>query len=79
MLSRTWAYGTTKRAKILDRFETRGGFELLIAIDSDNEGHVLFGTHSSGEKGDEGRIVFTQGGPAGGYWKFHADAKAAAC
>lgn len=74
--TKTWPYGTQRRAKVLDVVTRRGGRTLIVGDDA-NEAHILVGTGSQGSKGDEGVIEFLQGGPMGGYWKFTKTTKAA--
>ena len=77
MMTRTWPYGTTKHATItdVDSERTQSGklVEFAIAVDSEGEGWVLLGRlcwEGEIKKGDVGVLVFTKGGPTGGYWKF---------
>jgi hypothetical protein len=78
MMLRTWAYGTKRKAEILDRSRQRINGELvdvLIVRDDQGEAHVLVGTRSGdGRPGDVGTITFTNGGPMGGYWRFEKGA-----
>lgn len=76
MLERTWAYGTTRLAKVLSREKASLGdkiVDVLVIEDDHNEGHILLGTSSIGEPGDVGSIVFMRGGPNGGYWHFEKE------
>ncbi len=74
---RTWPYGTKHRGRVL-RTEKQGNTSAQFVEDltAKREGHILVG--SAGDRtandGDEGDLVFMQGGPTGGYWKFTKDA-----
>ncbi len=65
---RTWLYGTTRRAKLLE--SRRSGVQ--VVVDELKEGHVLvFGAgDKTAQQGDSGILTFTKGGPTGGFWKF---------
>lgn len=72
MLCRTWPYGTVKKVKVEDVKRVSNGKSWLvmcIGID-DNEGYMLLGELDGAVKNETGEIVFTQGGPTGGYWKY---------
>jgi len=74
MLTRTWPYGTVKHCDVIDVIR-EPKFTLLICHaddDPSNEAHVCIYRPDdvTAEKGDRGRLVFTRGGPTGGYWKF---------
>lgn len=76
MDERTWPYGTQLRAKVLERTKaTHAGkvVDMLVLQDRNGEGHIILGTSLHGEAGESGTLVFTQGGPSGGYWKFTPD------
>lgn len=78
MLVRTWPYGTTKGAKVLDVQHTPSGrIKVLVLEADDGEGHILVenAAQTPGvQAGDVGQIVFTKGGPTGGYWRFTQEA-----
>ena len=78
MIQRTWPYGTTKRAKVLEHRHGRHSgklVEILVVAELEcNEAHILVGTRSDGEAGDVGTMTFIEGGSMGGYWHFIPDA-----
>ena len=63
-------YGTTRKGKVLEIV----GRTQFVA-DDHGEGHILMA--GSGDEsariGDSGSLIFTKGGPTGGYWKFTKD------
>lgn len=68
MQQKTWPYGTTYDV-IVEKSDEK---MILVVAKSINEGFILMG---HGLKGDDlpapkssGKIVFTKGGPKGGYW-----------
>jgi len=71
MITETWPYGTTRRAKVIEN-ESR----FTIVEDDTGKVHILaFGAGDRTAKKDEqGTLTFTFGGPTGGYWKFTKDA-----
>lgn len=73
MLTRTWPYGTTKPVQILSVSVTRFARIVTCAeLDGDREGFVLMGgSHDQAKEG--GTIVFCQGGPTGGYWRYETN------
>lgn len=66
MQERTWPYGTTKDATVIN---VSGN--TVVLGDEDGEGHALIGIdHDVQPKEGEGvSIRFCKGGPTGGYWK----------
>lgn len=86
MLARTWPYGTRKRVLVIGITEMYLRPEgpkcpVVTAVDSDatvadadREGYFLFGEEAKPAYGAEVTIVFTQGGPQGGYWKIEEEA-----
>ena len=80
-LTRTWPYGTTRKATVciakwrptgLDKDAATG----QLIRDELGEMHVCVGEQCadfSARDGDSGTLTFTQGGPTGGYWKFTKD------
>ena len=82
MLEMTWPYGTKRKAKVLEArtAKMRGApISVIVCEDENGEGHILAGTDSEECKaGDYGFVVFTNGGPKGGYWRFtHGEVVAA--
>jgi hypothetical protein len=71
MKTRTWPYGTTRTAKVIE-----AGTQVNPVEDSENEGHVLMNgaQDDTAKVGDTGKLIFTKGGPTGGFWKFTKDA-----
>ncbi len=71
--TRTWEYGTRKPGQILSVMQ-RGTILALVFVEhgDDQEAFTLFGGDAmrSVKEGDTGEIVFTKGGPTGGYWVF---------
>lgn len=67
MKTRTWPYGTRKEVKI------RSATGNLIIGEDGLEAFALIGHGLKGDQlpsvGSFRTIVFTQGGPTGGYWK----------
>lgn len=74
MKTRTWPYGTRKSVEVLGVESFRGSRVLICAeVAGDREGHVIVGElGDEARAGDMGEIVFCQGGPAGGYWRYKA-------
>ena len=81
METKTWPYGTTRRAKVeMVRFHPR---ELAVEasdgqllVDELGEMHICVGEQCAdftASEGDLGTLTFTQGGPTGGYWRFVKD------
>lgn len=70
MKTRTWPYGTTRFAKVIET-----GRQFTMLEDDKGEGHVLINgaQDDTAEVGDTGILTFTKGGPTGGYWKFTRD------
>jgi hypothetical protein len=66
------AYGTTVDVTVRSADE-----KLILVVDANKEGYILAGhgvkKRDLPAEGDQGRIVFTRGGPMGGYWKFIAN------
>lgn len=80
MTTRTWPYGTTRRAIVLKSNLRPVGIPDHVASgqllrDELGEGHVCVG--DAGDQaaiaGETGTLTFTKGGPTGGYWKFQKD------
>jgi hypothetical protein len=80
MHKRTWPYGTRKRVQVLSVSTTRFGRVVACAeLDGEREGFILMGgSPDVAKEGDVGTIVFCQGGPTGGYWRYEADKTATA-
>lgn len=81
MNTATWAYGTTRRGKVLiarwrpEGLPSKASTGQLIQ-DDQGEGHICVGdacADLTANDGDEGTLTFTEGGPTGGYWKFRKD------
>ncbi len=71
MKTRMWPYGARKLGKIV-AVQGRN----LVVIDKDAEGYVLMDCDTDGiREGDDGTLVFRQGGPTGGHWHFEPDPK----
>lgn len=77
VMQRTWPYGTKRRARVLERSTAKVGGQtvrVMVLEELDRkEAHVLVGNEccdAGANRGDEGTLTFTQGGPTGGYWKF---------
>lgn len=66
MLQRTWEYGTTKEATVIN---VSGN--AVVLSDEDGEAHVLIGVDHqiTPQEGEGVCIEFCEGGPTGGYWK----------
>lgn len=79
MLTRTWPYGTVKRGRVLRVDDTTTHTILTVEeIDptaGDKGGFILIDRRGDAiaKPGDMGTMVFTKGGPTGGYWKFTPD------
>ncbi len=80
MITRTWPYGTTRRATVLKSNwrppgipDDVGGGQLLK--DDQGEMHLCIGNcgDQTAPVGATGTLTFTPGGPTGGYWKFQRD------
>lgn len=74
MTTKNWPFGFTLRASVVTVFP--GGTspetpKCTLLIDDLREGHVLMGiTHDiAPQKGKTVKMVFTEGGPNGGYFK----------
>lgn len=70
---KTWPYGSTRHAEVVSVEESGTRLGKIVALkDELGEGHVLIGPSSSDpcEPTDRGVLVFTQGGPTGGFWRF---------
>lgn len=67
---KTWPYGTTRRATVL---QTAAACQTLV--DEKNEGHLLVrgAGDFTAKSGDTGTLTFIKGGLTGGYWKFVKD------
>jgi len=79
MHTRTWPFGTTKPVIVLERKAARHKghpIEVLLVKEivtelKPNEAFVLIQKPTGiGDPGDRGIIIFTEGGPSGGYWEF---------
>lgn len=82
-LRRTWPYGTRRTAELLEVLR-RPGVTALVLRDGLGEHHTLImparGPHAPAAglaRGRTGQLVFTAGGPTGGYWNFEPDPQAA--
>jgi len=68
LATRTWPYGTRKKVEVIG---IESGALVCAALDGGREGYVLFGRGNAlADVGDTGEIVFCEGGPMGGYWKY---------
>lgn len=78
MQTRTWPYGTRKSCEVMDVVRSGNTVGLICHADDDpaDEAHVcIFNRKDTPEADtakpkDRGTLVFTQGGPTGGYWRF---------
>lgn len=77
IVTKTWPYGTTRKAKVLKANWRPPGLDprasaATYLLDDQGEAHVCVGPTGdlSAKEGDHGTLTFTQGGPTGGYWKF---------
>jgi hypothetical protein len=67
-------YGTTRRATLKHCDVSPFGGQCLTLVDELNECHIIVGHASdAGKPGDTGTLIFTEGGPTGGYWRFLKD------
>jgi len=69
MREKTWPYGTEFKAEVMSANKT------LIAVTADSgEAFLLMyhGVKDLPKEGEIGKIVFTKGGPTGGYWKWYS-------
>jgi hypothetical protein len=80
MIKVTYAYGTTRKAKVLKTNWRPKGLpdkapSGMLLVDEFKEGHVCVGEcgDMTAKEGDTGTLTFTKGGPTGGYWKFTKD------
>jgi hypothetical protein len=61
-------FGTTHKVKVNSATK-----KMIVCVGTEiNEGFILIGhdNNSLPSEGDEGTVVFTKGGPKGGYWKY---------
>jgi hypothetical protein len=67
MNTRTWPYGTKRKAKVVD-----SNYVVLVLEDAENkeEAYVLVNPGTVYAPGTEGELTFTKGGPTGGHWEF---------
>lgn len=80
METKTWPYGTKRRARVLkanwrpEGLDPRAPAGMLL-MDNLDEAHICVGSaaDSDAKEGDTGLLTFTQGGPTGGYWQFKKD------
>ena len=77
MNTRTWPYGTRRVCKVLEDNprvvrEGKAPVSILVVEDDANEAHIIIdGARDVAIAANAtGEIVFTKGGPMGGYWKF---------
>ena len=76
MLTRTWPYGTAKRVKVLAvEFAMANGRRVRVMaceeLGDTSEAHIIVGDDGDdAAAGEFGMIVFRQGGPTGGYWRY---------
>lgn len=81
MQTRTWPYGTAKRVQVLDVAfclirNVRTRVLTCVELEGEREAHILVG--DGGDEAvsmDVGYIVFRQGGPTGGYWRYERDGR----
>ena len=79
VIQKTWPYGTKRRGTVqsIDYYEQQLRCRpIQLILDDQNEGHVLVGAvacDTTAKAGYVGTLVFTEGGPTGGFWKFTAD------
>jgi len=68
MQKRTWTYGTELDVKVFSATKT----DIVVICEKINEGFILVnhGVKDLPKKDDEGKIIFTKGGPTGGYWSW---------
>lgn len=70
MQQKTWPYGTEIKVEVLSADKN------LIAVRGIEikEGFFLMGhgVKNLPAKGDQGKIIFTKGGPTGGYWQWQS-------
>lgn len=70
--TQAWPYGTRKEVEVFHVDYSNRPAVMMCAKVGD-EGYVLIGGFPEGLKeGNRGEIVFTKGGPTGGYWKWHS-------
>jgi hypothetical protein len=76
MKTKTWPYGTTRKATVMSIIRGHKGIQMHIVSDNTGEGHILVnGANDETAKiGSTGTLTFSQGGPTGGFWKFRKDA-----
>lgn len=81
MMTKTWPYGTTRRATVkIARWRPnhlhRDSDDGQLLIDELGEAHVCIGgscADFTARDGDAGTLIFTKGGPTGGFWRFVKD------
>lgn len=75
MTPRTWPYGTTLEFTV-DDVNHRGSLVIVIGKDENGEGHCMITEWDDMKDvrvSDVCRIVFTEGGPTGGYWRIETE------
>lgn len=64
-------FGSTVRGRVLV------GYPGMIFVKGDDgQGYILSGNKEKTQPGDTGTLVFTHGGPKGGFWQFIPDGQA---
>lgn len=70
MITKTWPYGTTYEVVVIS------STKLVLAVMEpiSKEGFILamHGLKELPKVGERGKIVFVEGGPTGGHWKYYS-------
>lgn len=72
MTTRTWPYGTRLNARVDAVVQMGAKGPAVLARDEHGEGHILFGCGTA-EVGSNVILIFSKGGPLGGYWQITKD------
>lgn len=71
MFTRIVPFGTRVKAEVLESF-VENNTPVLMCKDESEEAHVIIGhPRPLPSVGARGELVFTEGGPKGGYWHFY--------
>jgi hypothetical protein len=71
---KTWKYGTWKPCVVIERIASKRQVALICEADGEpRQAHACFYRPEDAPEaraGDRGVLVFTRGGPTGGFWRW---------
>ena len=78
MIYKTHQYGTSLKAKC-ESVKIGKEYTTMVFTDENGEGHIcIYGNGDvQAAEGESGHLIFTKGGPEGGYWRWLGDGRVA--